>query len=120
MTIKTWEDRDYEAKCAELEIAQGTLKNLWARVAELEAELTSSRDMANVGEELMQAVKAHADAGWHPSDCPSEIVGDLRNQRDELKAELAAIRAHSPEGLSLMAGKSLCLTVTLVTGSTLT
>lgn len=42
MTIKTWEDQ-YQAKCAELEIAQGTLKNLWARVAELEAELATAK-----------------------------------------------------------------------------
>lgn len=50
-------------------------------------ELEASRDMATVGESLMQAIKAHADDGWHPANCPSEIVGDLRNQRDEAVAE---------------------------------
>ena len=47
MTIKTWEDQ-YQAKCEELEIAQGTLKNLWARVAELEAELADRRNQQPV------------------------------------------------------------------------
>lgn len=40
-------------------------------------------DMAEVGRALMQAIATHAPAGWAPADCPSEIVGDLRNALDE-------------------------------------
>ncbi len=52
----------------------------------------TDEDMAAVGRALMAAIEVHADAGWHPSDCPSEIVGGLRNQRDELRAELDALK----------------------------
>lgn len=43
-----------------------------------------AEDMANVGRALMQAIeKDYADnpfmKGWHPADCPTEIVGDLLN-----------------------------------------
>lgn len=40
-------------------------------------------DMAAVGRALMHAIAAHAPKGWAPADCPSEIVGDLRNAIDE-------------------------------------
>ena len=75
MTIKTWEDRDYEAKCAELEIAQGTLKNLWARVEELEAELEKARlHIKHIGNDALRAENA------------------------ELRAKLAAVRTQQPIG----------------------
>lgn len=51
------------------------------------------KDMAAVGQALMQAISAHADGrGGGAVDCPSEIVGDLRNQRDEALAEEARSR----------------------------
>lgn len=49
----------------------------------------SDEDMAAVGRALMHAISAHAYPGWSPADCPSEIVGDLRNECDELRAKLA-------------------------------
>ena len=33
----------------------------------------------------MRAIETYADKGWRPMDCPSEIVGDLHNERDELR-----------------------------------
>ncbi len=45
--------------------------------------------MADVGQALMDAIRAHAYPGWSPAQCPSEIVGDLRNECDELRAKLA-------------------------------
>lgn len=38
--------------------------------------------MAAVGRALINAINVHADPGWHPNDCPSEIVADLRAERD--------------------------------------
>ena len=45
--------------------------------------------MADVGQALMDAIRVHAYPGWSPAQCPSEIVGDLRNECDELRAKLA-------------------------------
>lgn len=55
------------------------------------AQEFSDESMAEVGRALMKAVETYADKGWHPMDCPSEIVGDLHNERDEARAEFAAI-----------------------------
>ena len=44
--------------------------------------------MADVGRALMKAIEVHAYPSWGPAECPSEIVGDLRNECDELRAEL--------------------------------
>lgn len=44
--------------------------------------------MAELGQALMDAIRAHAYPGWSPAQCPSEIVGDLRNESDELRAKL--------------------------------
>ena len=52
----------------------------------------TDEDMAAVGRATMAAIKAHANIGWAPADCPSEIVGDLRNERDELAAEIEKLR----------------------------
>lgn len=52
----------------------------------------TDEDMAEVGRALMRAIEAHADEGWHAMDCPSEIVGDLRGERDELRAECELLR----------------------------
>jgi len=51
-------------------------------------------DMQAVGNSLMDAIeKDFADhpfmKGWHPADCPTEIVGDLLNALDEAKGQLA-------------------------------
>ncbi len=54
----------------------------------------TDEDMAAVGRATMAAIETHADIGWHPSDCPSEIVGDLRNQRDELRDLLLWVLFH--------------------------
>ena len=51
----------------------------------------SDEDMAAVGRALIQAISAHAYPGWHPMDCPSEIVGDLRNECDELRDKVKAL-----------------------------
>lgn len=60
------------------------------------AEIARREDMANVGAELMSAIKDYsghaAMKGWHPADCPSEIVGDLLNALDERDAEIARLR----------------------------
>ena len=50
----------------------------------------SDEDMAAVGRALIQAISAHAYPGWHPADCPSEIVGDLSNECAELRSTLAS------------------------------
>ena len=46
-------------------------------------------EMADVGQDLMEAIRVHAYPSWSPAQCPSEIVGDLRNECDELRAKLA-------------------------------
>lgn len=49
--------------------------------------LAEVRDMANVGRALMTAIADNAGSpplmGWHPADCPSEIVSDLLNMLDD-------------------------------------
>lgn len=49
--------------------------------------LAEVRDMANVGRALMKAIADNAGSppliGWHPADCPSEIVSDLLNMLDD-------------------------------------
>lgn len=49
--------------------------------------LAEVRDMANVGRALMTAIADNAGSpplkGWHPADCPSEIVSDLLNLLDD-------------------------------------
>lgn len=57
-------------------------------------------DMEEVGRRLMDALHDNRDSlkGWHPGDCPTEIVSDLLNARDEALAELATARAAVPAG----------------------
>ena len=52
----------------------------------------TDEDMAVVGRATMAAVKSHANIGWSPVDCPSELIGDLRNERDELAAKNEQLR----------------------------
>jgi len=47
--------------------------------------LAEVRDMANVGRALMEALPD----GYHYMNCPSEIVTDLQNERDEALASLS-------------------------------
>lgn len=65
---------------------------------EKHAEIARMVDMANVGAEIMSAIKDYsghaAMKGWHPADCPSEIVGDLLNALDERDAEIARLREY--------------------------
>ena len=53
----------------------------------------TDEDAADVGRALIKAIEAHAYPGWGPAECPSEIVGDLRNECDELRAEVAKLKA---------------------------
>lgn len=59
------------------------------------ADCTCSPDylasMADVAESLEESIAKNC-PGWHPADSPVEIVVDLVNQRDELKAELEQLR----------------------------
>ncbi|BAU77442.1 hypothetical protein [Metapseudomonas furukawaii] len=48
----------------------------------------TDEDMAAVGRALMQAIAQHAPPGWHPADCPSEIVADLAGQLTEAREAL--------------------------------
>jgi hypothetical protein len=72
------------------DVTPGEAREILGRAAYDEAE-----DMAEVGRALMKAIEANAPDGWHPADCPSEIVGDLRNMLDEANAALAAAQ---PQG----------------------
>ena len=56
----------------------------------MDTEFTDE-DMAAVGRALMRAIATHADKGWSPAECPSEIVGDMRNERDAAIAMLDAL-----------------------------
>ncbi|MFA5387553.1 MAG: hypothetical protein WC322_04170 [Candidatus Paceibacterota bacterium] len=66
------------------------------RLIDQVAKNADAEEMADVGRALMKAIEVHAYPSWGPAECPSEIVGDLRNECDELSAELKkteAIRA---------------------------
>lgn len=58
------------------------------RMTEMEVTEFTDEDAADVGRALIKAIEMHAYPGWGPAQCPSEIVGDLRNECDELKAKL--------------------------------
>jgi hypothetical protein len=49
-------------------------------------------DAADVGRALIKAIEVHAYPGWGPAECPSEIVGDLRNECDELRRDAERYR----------------------------
>jgi hypothetical protein len=67
--------------------------------------LAEVRDMANVGRALMTAIADNASSpplkGWHPADCPSEIVVDLLNMLDD--ATRAAPPAMDREAVGITA-----------------
>lgn len=48
----------------------------------------TAEDMEEVGRRLIDALHANRDClkGWYPADCPTEIVVDLINARDEALA----------------------------------
>jgi len=58
------------------------------RLIDQVAKNADAEEMADVGRALMKAIEVHAYPSWGPAECPSEIVGDLRNECDELRAEL--------------------------------
>lgn len=53
----------------------------------------TAEDMEEVGRALMDTLHRCRDGlrGWAPADCPTEIVGDLINARDEAETALALI-----------------------------
>ncbi len=57
------------------------------------AERDERQDMANVGEALMETIKRNLSPHWSWNDCPSEVVVDLINERDEARAERDAALA---------------------------
>lgn len=59
-------------------------------------------NLAQIAEALMETTARNC-PGWSPMDCPSEIVVDLVNERDELKAELAQIRIDYDRACALVA-----------------
>ena len=71
-----------------LEIAQGTLKNLWARVAELEAELATAKLAAKYAE--------HIDAT--PENQWQTMLHDALTERGLLTLQLALCRDSVPQG----------------------
>jgi hypothetical protein len=86
-------------KVAELEADVATLEavdmapcdeceRLEQHISELTKQVSDAEAMADVGRALINAIEVHAYPGWGPAECPSEIVGDLRNECDELRAEL--------------------------------
>lgn len=50
----------------------------------------SAEDMEEVGRRLMDTIQSCGESlrGWAPADCPTEIVVDLINERDEVEAAL--------------------------------
>lgn len=52
-----------------------------------------AEDMEEVGRRLMDALHGARDSlnGWSPNDCPTEVVSDLINARDEVTAERDAL-----------------------------
>jgi hypothetical protein len=59
-----------------------------------ESALAEVQDMATVGRALLD-VTTKMCPDWAPADCPSEIVSDLVNARDEAFAERDAARAEA-------------------------
>lgn len=55
-----------------------------------ESDQYSREDMEEIGRRLMDALHSNRDAlkGWHPGNCPTEIVSDLINARDEARDAL--------------------------------
>lgn len=49
-------------------------------------------NLAQIAEALMESTAQNC-PGWHPADCPSEIVVDLVNERDELRTALVDLVA---------------------------
>lgn len=82
-------DEDGEDLSAIPEKAANEIDKLINKVAKLEDAV----EMADVGRALIKAIEVHAYPGWGPAECPSEIVGDLRNECDELSAELKKTEA---------------------------
>jgi hypothetical protein len=56
-------------------------------------EYDEAEDMANVGRALIATIASNVGKDWHPAECPSEIVVDLINERDDARAEVARLTA---------------------------
>lgn len=64
-------------------------------------------ELADLGRALLKAVEVYADEGWSPADCPSEIIGDLRNDRDEAMAALRKVRQFVADDAAAISYQSL-------------
>ena len=53
----------------------------------MSTENFSDEDMAVVGRAFMEAISNCAPKDWRPMECPSEIVGDLVNDLEELRSQ---------------------------------
>lgn len=73
-------------------------------LAERRESAAALEDMAELGRALMIAIDVHAPKGWHPADCPSEIVGDLSGENEELRTKIECKDAAIAECVSAMAG----------------
>lgn len=82
-----------DEKFAERMHYQTRIATLERDLAAAQAERDERQDMANVGEALMETIKRNLSPHWSWNDCPSEVVVDLINERDEARAEAAALRA---------------------------
>lgn len=76
------------------------------RGTEAADEIERLKDMANVGTDLMEALKDYGEhpriKGWHPADCPTEIVGTLLNALDEQSAKNERLREALTEAIEVL------------------
>ena len=87
LAIAAWSCRPADAKCTASPDRADILETIQNASDDWQAmgyptALAEVRDMANVGRALLKALPE----GYHYNNCPSEIVSDLQNERDERPA----------------------------------
>lgn len=86
-----------EGKLDHHPLVQAFISQRESAAVDVRAENERLKDMANVGTDLMEALKDYGEhpqiKGWHPADCPTEIVGTLLNALDKQSAENERLRA---------------------------